>query len=47
LAANGTYRHGFNFHLELIQASASATSGNTILPIIIDPDVGHPGGSNT
>lgn len=47
LAVNGSYRHGFNFHLELVQASASATSGDTILPIIIDPDVGHPGGSQS
>jgi hypothetical protein len=41
------YRHGFNFHLELDQLSPSATSEISVLPIIIDPDVGHPGGSDT
>lgn len=44
LPANGSYRHGFNFHVELIQVDNNASG---ILPIIIDPDVGHPGGSAT
>lgn len=47
LDADGSYRHGFNFHLEIVQLSPSATSPDSILPIIIDPDVGHPGGSDT
>jgi hypothetical protein len=47
LGPNGRYRHGFNFHVELVQRSPSATSRDTILPIIIDPDVGHPGGSQS
>jgi hypothetical protein len=47
LADGEEYRHGFNFHLELVQVSPSATSPDSILPIIIDPDVGHPGGSTT
>lgn len=47
LGPDEKYRHGFNFHIELVQASSSSTSGDSILPIILDPDVGHPGGSQS
>lgn len=47
LGPDGSYRHGFNFHIEIVQNSTSATGGESILPIIIDPDVGHPGGSES
>jgi hypothetical protein len=47
LAPGEDYRHGLNFHIELVQNSPSATSPDTILPIILDPDVGHPGGSQS
>ena len=42
---NGHYRHGLNFHVELSQNISGGGTG--ILPLIIDPDVGHPGGSPT
>lgn len=41
---DGNYSHGFNFHVELTNTGAHGTS---VLPIIIDPEVGYPGGSNT
>lgn len=41
----GQYSHGFNFHVELTRTGANGKS--EALPIIIDPDVGYPGGSNT
>lgn len=44
---NGQYRHGLNFHVQLTQNSSGHSSTASILPIIIDPDVGYPGGSNT
>lgn len=42
-----SYRHGFNFRIENGQKSTSATGGDLIVPIIVDPDVGHPGGSQS
>jgi hypothetical protein len=47
VGANGQYRHGFNFHVELVQNSSGHSSEQSMLPIVIDPDVGYPGGSNT
>jgi len=42
----GSYRHGFNINVELDQDPDS--NGNPrVLPMEIDPDVRHPGGSET
>jgi hypothetical protein len=47
IGPDGSYRHGLNFHVELVQNISGGSSESSILPIIIDPDVGYPGGSNT
>jgi hypothetical protein len=41
----GEYKHGFNFHVELIQRPHFGSDEPRILPIIIDPDIRFPGGS--
>lgn len=33
----GNYSHGFNFHVDIVQ-------NDGILPLVIDPDIQHPGG---
>lgn len=43
----GNYRHGFNFNIDLEQDPGPDEDQPRLLPIVIDPDVRHPGGSNT
>jgi hypothetical protein len=43
----GEYRHGFNFNVELIQKPHFGEDEPRILPIMIDPDIRFPGGSET
>ncbi|MEA3014867.1 MAG: hypothetical protein QOD42_3412 [Sphingomonadales bacterium] len=44
--ADGEYRHGFNFNVELEQDPGIEGNPRS-LPIEIDPDIRHPGGSTT
>lgn len=43
----GDYKHGFNFHVDLIQKPLLDHTKQRILPLIIDPDIRFPGGSGT
>lgn len=43
----GEYKHGFNFHVELIQKPHLGKTRPRCLPITIDPDIRFPGGSET
>lgn len=43
----GEYKHGFNFHVDLIQKPHLDHTKERILPLIIDPDIRFPGGSGT
>jgi hypothetical protein len=43
----GDYRHGFNFNIDLEQDPGPGEDQSRLLPIMIDPDVRHPGGSST
>lgn len=44
---SGNYKHGFNFHVDLIQKPHLDHTKERILPLIIDPDIRFPGGSGT
>jgi hypothetical protein len=44
---SGEYKHGFNFHVDLIQKPRLDHTQERILPLIIDPDIRFPGGSGT
>lgn len=44
---SGEYKHGFNFHVDLIQKPHLDHTKERILPLIIDPDIRFPGGSGT
>ncbi len=44
---DGEYKHGFNFHVDLIQKPHLDHTKERILPLIIDPDIRFPGGSGT
>jgi hypothetical protein len=43
----GSYRHGLNFNVELIQKAHLGDDEPRVLPITIDPDIRFPGGSTT
>lgn len=43
----GEYKHGFNFHVELVQKPLLGKTQPRFLPITIDPDIRFPGGSET
>lgn len=43
----GSYKHGFNFNVELIQKPHVGEVEPRVLPITIDPDIRFPGGSGT
>jgi hypothetical protein len=44
---SGSYQHGFNFNVGLVQRPASGSTEPTSLPLVIDPDIRNPGGSQT
>ncbi|HYD36646.1 MAG TPA: nucleotide synthetase [Allosphingosinicella sp.] len=44
---DGEYKHGFNFHVDMIQKPHLDHVRERILPLIIDPDIRFPGGSGT